>query len=161
MRNRTHQAAWMLLLLILATGAAPSTTRAQDSSEAVEAVRNAEEEMRQAIVEGDLQTLEQLWQPDFIVNAPRNVVVPNRQAVLEVFQAGIASYSHYAQTRDTIRVQGNRAVVMGSESVRPDGNEAPHAGQTVHRRYTHVWEATDEGWRLAVRHAHIAQVEMD
>jgi ketosteroid isomerase-like protein len=161
MRIRTHQAVWMLLFLILATGATPSTTHAQDASEAIEAVRNVEEQMRQAIVESDLQTLERLWQPDFIVNAPRNVVVPNRESVLEVFQAGIASYSDYAQTRDTIRVEDNQAIVMGSETVRPTGQDAPYAGQTVHRRYTHVWEATDEGWRLAVRHAHIARSEMD
>lgn len=161
MRIRTHQPVWMLLFLILAAGVTPSTTRAQDAPEAVEAVRDAEEQMRQAIVESDLQTLERLWQPDFMVNAPRNVVVPNREAVLQVFQAGIASYSAYAQTRDTIRVEDNQAIVMGSETVRPTGEDAPYAGQTVHRRYTHVWEDTENGWRLAVRHAHIARSEMD
>lgn len=117
--------------------------------------------MRQAIVDQDLEELERLWQPDFIVNAPRNVVVPNREAVLRVFRAGIASYSAYTQTRDTIRVEGNQAIVMGSETVRPAGEDAPYAGQTVHRRYTHVWEDTGNGWRLAVRHAHVARVEAD
>jgi len=94
-----------------------------------------------------------------MVNAPRNVVVPNRDAVLEGFRAGIASYDRYEQTRDTIRVAGDQALVMGSETVRPAGEDAPHAGQTVHRRYTHVWESTDAGWRLAMRHAHIKSVE--
>ena len=112
-----------------------------------------------AIVNSDLQTLERLWKPDFIVNAPRNVVVPNREAVLEVFRAGIASYDRFDQTRDTIRIIGDQAVVMGSETVRPTGESAPHAGQTVHRRYTHVWQSTDAGWRLAIRHAHIKSVE--
>ena len=125
----------------------------------IEAVRNAEEEMREAIVDSDLETLERLWKPDFIVNAPRNVVVPNREAVLEVFRAGIASYDRYEQTRDTIRVIGDQALVMGGETVRPAGEDAPHAGQIVHRRYTHVWESTDAGWRLAIRHAHIKSVE--
>ena len=94
-----------------------------------------------------------------MVNAPRNVVVPNRDAVLEGFRAGIASYDRYEQTRDTIRVAGDQALVMGGETVRPAGEDAPYAGQIVHRRYTHAWESTNAGWRLAMRHAHIKSVE--
>lgn len=152
----------LLVLIFIGSSYAEQESWAQEApSDDEEAVRAVEEEMRRAIVDSDLKTLERLWQPTFMVNAPRNVAVPNREAVLEVFRTGIASYSDYEQTRDTIRVQGDQAVVMGSETVRPTGEEAPLAGETVHRRYTHVWEATETGWRLAVRHAHIAEVERE
>ena len=151
----------LLVLFSSLTFSAGCALEAASQQGDVDSVRNAEETMRRAIVESDLETLERLWLPDFIVNAPRNVVVPNREAVLQVFRAGIASYSEYAQTRDTIRVQGNQAVVMGSETVRPTGEDAPYAGQTVHRRYTHVWKDTENGWRLVLRHAHITEVEAE
>lgn len=160
MHTRIIRSYALVVVLLMAIGPLPHVGWAQSAADSDEAaIESAEEEMRQAIIDGDLQTLERLWQPDFMVNAPRHVVVPNRAAVLEVFRAGIAAYDRYEQTRDTIRVADDQAVVMGSETVQPVGDDAPHAGQTVHRRYTHVWQATDEGWRLALRHAHIEAVE--
>jgi ketosteroid isomerase-like protein len=114
--------------------------------------------MQQGVLQQDLETLRDVWAQDFVVNAPRNVVVPNREAVLDVFRKGIPDYSAFAPTIETIRITGDVAVVMGREMVKPI-DDAPHAGQTVHRRYTHVWTTMDGRWQLLARHAHITKIE--
>jgi hypothetical protein len=43
---------------------------------------------------------------------------------------------------------------MGGETIQPIGN-APQAGQTVQRRFTHVWKNEEGVWRLVARHANI------
>jgi ketosteroid isomerase-like protein len=113
--------------------------------------------MADGVRRGDVETLRRLWASDFMVNAPRNVVVPDRSAVLDVFRKGIANYSVFDTQIEEIRLRGNVAVVMGSETVTPVG-DAPYAGKTVDRRYTHVWRQSEDRWRLFARHAHIVSV---
>ena len=147
----------LVVMMILFVG--PAQALAQESAE--DAVYAVEEDMRKAILDSDVETLADLWAPHFMVNAPRNVVVPDRDAVLGVFRDGIAAYETYEQSIEELRVTGTKAVVMGTETVVPVGDEAPHEGQTVHRRYTHVWEHndTDDAWHLVARHAHITDIE--
>jgi ketosteroid isomerase-like protein len=100
----------------------------------------------------DFPALEAIWSADFMVNTPGNLVSPNRSAVLNVFRQGIAHYSSYEQTIEQIRIEGDLAIVMGGEMVKPIGN-APLAGQTVQRRFTHLWKKENGQWRLTARHA--------
>lgn len=123
-----------------------------------ETIRALEAKMQQGVLHRDLETLRRLWAEAFMVNAPRNVVVPNRKAVLDVFRKGIPNYSTFDPHIERLRVTGDLAVVMGRETVKPVG-DAPHAGKTVKRRYTHVWRERDDRWRLVARHAHITDVE--
>ena len=76
----------------------------------------------------------------------------------DVFRKGIANYSVFDTQIEEIRLRGNVAVVMRSETVEPVG-DAPHAGKTVNRRYRHVWRQEDGRWRLFARYAHIVSVE--
>ncbi|MES3630490.1 MAG: nuclear transport factor 2 family protein [Longimonas sp.] len=149
---------FIVLLSALFIGGCGPAALAQEAPESdIESVQAAEDEMRQAILRQDIDALERLWTERFMVNAPRNVVVPNREAVLQVFRSGVAAYESYEQAIETIEVSEGVAVVMGRETVVPVG-EAPHAGGTVHRRYTHVWRERDGAWRLAARHAHITEI---
>lgn len=129
-----------------------------DSVSGKAAIRALEAEMQKGVLNGDLQTLRRLWAPSFMVNAPRNVVVPNRNAVLDVFRKGIPDYTTFDPQIEKLRIQNGLAVVMGRETVEPVG-DAPHAGKTVHRRYTHVWKEEGDRWRLHARHAHIVSVD--
>lgn len=122
------------------------------------AIRALEAEMAEGVLQQDLPTLRRLWAPGFMVNAPRNVVVPNRSAVLNVFRKGIPDYTTFDPQIEQMRVRDGLAVVMGRETVTPVG-DAPHAGKTVRRRYTHVWKKNDDRWRLHARHAHIVSID--
>lgn len=134
------------------------TSSIADSLSGTAAIRAVEAKMAAGVLHRDLEVLRQLWAEDFMVNAPRNVVVPTRAAVLEVFRKGIPNYSVFDTDIEEIRLRDGVATVMGRETVKPVG-EAPYAGKTVQRRYTHVWRMQDGRWHLFVRHAHIVSIE--
>lgn len=161
--------ALLLTLSVLALSPAASDTRealgqradshvTADTLTDAETVRMHEAQMEKGVLEQDLATLQRLWAEEFMVNAPRNVVVPNRAAVLDVFRKGIPDYSTYDTHIESLNISGSLAVVMGTETVKPVG-DAPHTGKTVHRRYTHVWREGDDQWTLVARHAHITDIE--
>lgn len=100
----------------------------------------------------DFAALERIWSEHFMVNAPMNQVAPNRAVVLDIFRQGLAHYASFDRRIERLRLAGDLAFVMGSETVQPIGS-APLAGQTVERRFTHVWQKDGGAWRLVARHA--------
>ena len=99
---------------------------------------------------GDTERLRSLWDDDYIVNNPFNVVV-TRSQVLEMVQGGQIAYTSFERTVEATRVTGDVAVTMGHEVVVPKGETDP-----VTRRYTHVWLRGGGAWQLVARHASVA-----
>ena len=131
-------------LLVLLAGLIAGNARAQqaageggpliaDSLSGEAAIRALEAEMQEGVLHRDIPTLQRLWAKSFMVNAPRNVVVPTRSAVLDVFRKGIPDYSTFDPQIEKIRIRDGMAVVMGRETVKPV-DDAPHAGTTVDRK---------------------------
>lgn len=81
-------------------------------------------------------------------------MAPNRQVVFDLLRQGMIHYSSFEAAIEHIRVDGDITIVMGAETVRPIG-KAPLAGQTVKRRFTHVWRKEAGSWRLIARHANV------
>lgn len=117
-----------------------------------ETIRSLEEQERMGVLNQDLQALEQLWSEHFMVNSPFNKVAPNRGVVLDIFRQGLAHYTSFDRSIENIRIDGDMAIVMGAETVQPTGN-APRAGETIQRRFTHLWKQEGGKWRLVMRHA--------
>jgi ketosteroid isomerase-like protein len=109
-------------------------------------------ELAQAVLRGDIAALERLFDDDFVVTHPRGGI-HERAAVLDLVRKGQIRYTSYEQKVESIRVWSDVAVTVGSETVVPDVVGRPDRGQTVPRRYTHVWRKGPGGWRLKVRHA--------
>jgi ketosteroid isomerase-like protein len=144
-----------LLLVFLTFGGSVTHAYAQGSASDEEAaIRSLEERARSGVLNRDTLALKSIWSEDFTVNAPANRVVPNRRAVFDLIRQGMIHYSSFEATIEHIRVDGDLAIVMGAETVRPTGR-ARLAGQTVNRRFTHVWRKGEGGWRLIARHANI------
>ncbi|MGQ0816345.1 MAG: nuclear transport factor 2 family protein [Gemmatimonadota bacterium] len=141
----------MLLFLSCVTAYAPAQTLRRDSV-AEATIRALDNEERLAALNQDLPALERLWSEHFIVNAPSNQILLNRSAVLDWFRKGMTTRSSYERMIEQIRVDGDIAIVMGEEILTPTAN-APHAGQTVRRRFTNIWKKEGEAWRLWARHA--------
>jgi hypothetical protein len=97
----------------------PPTSIIADSLSGIAAIRAVEAKMEAGVLHRDLEVLRQLWAEDFMVNAPRNVVVPTRAAVLEVFRKGIPNYLVFDTDIEEIRLRGGMATVMGRETVKP------------------------------------------
>src|SRR4051794_1994814 len=126
---------------------------AQDRSSEEEVVRSLDDQERMAAQERDVSALERLWSDHFTVNAPTNTVVVGQRAILETFvHRGIINFAAFERKIEFIHVDGDFAIIMGAETVRPVGN-APMSGQTVHRRFTNIWKKEGDSWRLFARHA--------
>lgn len=104
----------------------------------------------QALLQKDIPTLQKIWAPDFMVNAPFNMVVIGGQ--VDLVKAGILSYSSFTRTIEQVMVLKDIVITMGSEIGVPSGLD-PLAGQTVHRRYTNIWMKEKGNWMLVARHA--------
>jgi ketosteroid isomerase-like protein len=113
-------------------------------------INSIEQKSRQAIVEKDTATLHKLWSPVFMVNAPTNRVIIGGQ--VEIVTGGMVSYTSYKGELEELLVNGDFVITMGHESVVPAlGN--PNGGQTIQRRYTHIWKKQEKGWLLIARHS--------
>ena len=147
---RIKGAVCALLLLTL-------SALAQASDE--ETVRSRDDQERIAALKRDASALESLWSEYFTVNAPNNQVVVGKRAVMDTFvRAGIINFSSFERDVEFARVDGDFAVLMGSETLVPIA-DAPAAGLTagkkVVRRFTNIWKREAGEWRLFWRHANV------
>jgi ketosteroid isomerase-like protein len=133
----------------------PSSVAAQQFHEATEdTIRGLEEQERVAVLKEDVPALEKLWSENLVVNNPQNEISPNRGAVLDRVKHGLIRYSQFDRRIEAIRVDGDFAIVMGSETVaRKD--EAGGAAAPVNRRYTNIWKRSGKTWRMIGRHANV------
>lgn len=124
-----------------------------------ELVRSRDNQERIAALKRDTSALEELWSADFTVNAPTNRVVVGRQAVMDTFvRSGIINFASFERDVGFLKVDGDFAVVMGSETLVPVA-DAPaaglKAGRKVARRFTNIWKKEGGVWRLFWRHANV------
>ena len=146
--------AGLFLALMVFSGGVALAHGQESVADEEAAIRSLEEQTRSAVLNRDTLALTSVWSENFVVNAPANRVVPSRRAVFDLIRQGVIHYSSFEATIEHIHMDGDLAIVMGAESVRPIGR-APLAGQTVKRRFTHVWRKGNGGWRLIARHANI------
>ena len=107
-----------------------------------------------AILRNDAAAAETFYADDIVVNNPRYTVTNGKQALLALIKTGNIHYSSFVREIEKITFQGEAAIVMGKETVKPDGN-APGAGQTILRRFTNIWMKRNGKWLLTARHANI------
>lgn len=142
-----------LLHVLFGLYAAAVTQGQEQPSPDEAAVRALDDQERAAVLNQDLSALERLWSDRLIVNTPLNRVNGKLDA-LDLLRQGKIHYSTFERRIEFIRVDGDLAIIMGAETAQPIG-KAPFAGQTVQRRFTHVWRKEAGTWRLIARHANI------
>jgi ketosteroid isomerase-like protein len=147
-----NRAAFVTSLASLALGCTTAPPLMSNLDEA--AIRALEERERVGVLNRDTAALEQVWSERLAVNTPASQVSPDRNAVLNRMRQGLIHYSRFERRIELLRVQGNIAVVMGGETVHVTG-AAPMAGQTVERRFSHIWRKEGDVWRLVARHANV------
>ena len=152
MTSRT--VAMMFASLLIADGGV-----AQDRFSVEAAVRALDDQARIAALNRDIPALERLWSKDLTVNAPDNTVVVGRHNVMDGYvRTGVINFESFEREIEFIRVVGDFAAVMGSETVRAKA-DAPSSGliarRTIHRRVTNIWKKEGDTWRLFWRHANV------
>src|SRR5262245_13631427 len=153
--SMTRRVVGPLLSLLLASSLAASAAQPAEALAAKEsAIRSLEEQERMAVLNEDLQALERLWSEHLIVNNPQNEVSPDRSAVIDRVKRGLIRYSQFERRIESIRIDGDLAIVMGSETVVRKG-DAASASQAVRRRFTNIWRQSGATWRMIARHANV------
>lgn len=131
-----------------------SFVRAQNNSLENE-IRNLDKQEAEAVLKHDTTALEQLWADDFTVNTPYNVVGTRKRGDrINLY------YSKFDRNVEKVSVFSDSLVAtMGNEVVI---RKAPMtlAGQTLTRRFTHMWIKRTGKWQLAIRHANFICSEM-
>ena len=115
-------------------------------------IRKLEEAERQAVLKKDTIVLAQIWDKEFMVNAPNNRVVLAGNGVAERPVITQMVYSSFTREIEEILIKGDIVFCMGNEIVVPAGDN-PKAGQAIKRRYTNIWMRQNGAWKLVARHA--------
>lgn len=125
---RTRALPYLVLGFTAIALARPPLAQSDAPSADSAAIHALEEQERLAVLNQDLDTLERIWSERFMVNSPFNQVAPDRGVVLDIFRQGMAHYASFDRRIERILLDGDLAIVMGAETVRPIGN-APRADE--------------------------------
>lgn len=147
-----RSSALTIAALLVVLSDASAQTSSQDSTERV--IRRLDAAEANGLLRRDSTLLKRIWSPDFTVNNPRNSISHGSDAVVALIRNGTIDYASFVREIETMLFHGNTVIVMGSEIIMPVRN-APFAGQTVRRRFTHFWMLRDGEWRLVARHANV------
>lgn len=119
-------------------------------------IRKLEDNERQAILKGDTSQLSSLMSRKIIVQNPENAIVGFQQ-ILDRVKNGKINYSSFERKIDHISFVNNIAIVMGLETLIPQG-DTQNAGKTVKRRFTNIWTKEAGDWKLTARQATVVSV---
>jgi hypothetical protein len=142
-----------IVLTILSCLSHTITGFSQSSDESV--IRKLEDMERQAILKSDTVKLSQLMSRQIIVQNPENAIVGFQQIVNRI-ETGKINYASFERRIDNIAFINGIAVVMGVETLIPQGDTID-AGKKIERRFTNVWTKEREGWKLTARQATVVQ----
>lgn len=147
----------LILLATVATFAVAGLVLGQSAkqNDALEKeIRSLDRAEADGLLNKDVAVLEKLWAEDFTVNNPRNGITRGRKEVVALIRNGTINYSSFVREIQTMLFHPGTVIVMGLETIKPVGN-APFAGQTVRRRFTHFWMKRNGKWLLTARHANL------
>jgi ketosteroid isomerase-like protein len=114
-----------------------------------EEISALENDANDAFLKRDLQRLDELFSDELLVNSPINRV-NDKKTILDLLGKGIIGHVSTTLHPETMRCDGDVAIVMGSDVVQNKPGEPP-----LRRRFTNVWRKEKGRWRLYVRHATI------
>ena len=114
-------------------------------------IRVLENEERMSVLNGDTLSLEKLWATSMIINNPQNQITSDRDELFALIRKGLVKYASFERNIETVRFDGDLAIVMGSEIAEPVGSA--NQALKIHRRFTNIWRIKDGRWQLIARHA--------
>jgi hypothetical protein len=132
------------------------STNAQSKSEIETEIQLLEQKSVNAILASDTNLLKKLWDPEFMVNNPRNTLSENRDSVFVVQRKGWIDYSSFIRIIEKMLIEENTVITMGRETfISKTDIPGAKAGQPVQRRFTNVWMKKNNEWVTVARHASV------
>ena len=108
------------------------------------------------ILEADSNLIKKIWDPEFMVNTPRNNIAENRDAVFQNQKAGLINYKSFERIIEKMQIQKDIVITMGYEIYIPSTDlQEARAGEIVKRRFTNIWKKQGGSWMQIARHASV------
>ena len=145
----------LIVFVLISNLALAINSFAQNSDEAL--IRKLEDTEREAILRGDTLQLYRLMSNKIVVHNPENTIVGLR-TIMDRIKGGKINYSTFERRIENIAFVNGIAIVMGLETVIPQGN-TKNASKTVKRRFTNIWTKETDGWKLTARQATIISID--
>ena len=121
-------------------------------------IKRLENLERESVLKTDSAALfDKLWSPKMVINSPANTV-GTVEGTKQLLRTGGLHYLSFERNIEKITFNNDVAIVMGSEVIKPQGSQ-PNAGKTVTRRFTNVWQLSNNHWSIIARQATIIKVE--
>jgi hypothetical protein len=120
-------------------------------------IRELENEMKEAFMKRDTNSLIRLLSPDFVVNSPYNRVSTLGELIINMRKGGADTLT-FIKSIEKITFTENLAIVMGQES-RKATEGAVNVGKTFQRRFTDVWINNKKNWLLVARQSTLYSIE--
>jgi len=111
-------------------------------------IARAEEDLRRAMLAGDLATLDRLIDGEMLFTTQSGAVA-DKVADLELHRTGRLRLTKMAPTEQQVRRRGSLAVVTVKMEVAGTFDGVAFGGTY---RYAHLWTQRVEGWRVVVGH---------
>ncbi len=124
-----------------------SRTRNRDESSWQREIAELQEEGRRAFQARDVDSLRRIFADDLIVYSPIHRI-HDKDTVIDLLERGVIGHSSSVEHIEAVRRSGDLVTVMGYDVVTNPPSDAP-----IHRRFTNVWRAHGDGWRLLIRQA--------
>lgn len=136
------------MFLMIASCAQNSPTELTDQN--VEELKAEMHHQFQAMVEGDIETLERIYSDDYILTSRKGALL-DRAECIQMISSGRLKYLSIGERTDvSIKIYGNVAVVrglIGSTVYEREGER----DETGPRRFTAVWVYEKVKWRQVTR----------
>ena len=136
----------LILIMSLSFASAAQSTMKDEAR-----IRALEQIQVDLLLKGDVMQMEKAWLPEFTVNNPFNEIVNGHKGPIRMRNL---TYSEFKRVIETIIFRADIAIVMGRESVVPNGTSA-NAGREIDRRFTNIWVRVGQGWKMLARHANV------
>jgi hypothetical protein len=117
-------------------------------------IENLQKEMQhqfQAMVEGDVETLEGIYSDDYVITSRKGALLEKADWIQMLASGRLKYLSIEERTGISIHLYGNVAVIrglIGSTVYEIDGERL----ETGPRRFTAVWVYEKDTWRQVTRH---------
>lgn len=134
----------ILLLILLMAAAVPSLTLAQAPLSVEQAVMHLEQERVDALIRGDLTTLDRILADDFIYTHS-NARVESKQQLFDALKSGAFKYEEVKHSDLKAQVYGDTVVLRGKSDLKIKANNLPLAFQI---RFLGVYVKANGRWQL-------------
>lgn len=113
----------------------------------------ADQQLRDALHDHDVETVERLYAPEFTINSPAMRIQTREQTIDTVRSRNLRQVGGTRNIEAAYRSGDDVVVIMGYESFVWEAAGMEFDGRLTARRFTNVWRLVNDRWQHIARQA--------